>query len=254
MHRPFQPIVSDMSPYDINFFHDFILFLERLKNKPIKRTQTGAISITDISDLMETFKTQERLEEYKKYGWHLRREDELDFLTQMKIIAEAMFLTYKRRGLLILSRNGLGFLNNLDANNQYQQMVLHYWYRVNWEYFNPSINVINITLSEYFQQKQNSIWHYLLEAGNNWVDYKEFCRFLENLFTLGFSIDKNFNEEEHLFFEIKLILFKRNLERFGCVEVIESTSKDKWRKEIVKFRSTHFGLKAYSKALFENYL
>ena len=53
-------------PYQIHFFHDFLLFLKRLSQKPIKRTATGAISLNDIKDLLVSFKQQERIQEYKK--------------------------------------------------------------------------------------------------------------------------------------------------------------------------------------------
>lgn len=247
-------IASDMSPYDIAFFHDFILFLERLKNKPIKRTRTGAISLTDIADLLKEFKTQERQEEYKKYGWHLHREDELDFLTQVRIITEAIFLTYKRKGLLLLSKNGLGFLNNLDINNQYKQMVLHYWYRVNWEYFTPSISINNASLAEHLQYHQNTIWQQLLEFGRDWIDYREFCHSLDVSLALKPFISQEYDPEYDLLFEVSLILFKRNLCRFGCVEIEEKSFKYEWHKEITRFRSTGFGLEVYTKALFENFL
>ncbi len=50
MDRFIPRTVSDTNPYEVAFFHDFILFLERLKEKPIKSTLTGLISLTDIDD------------------------------------------------------------------------------------------------------------------------------------------------------------------------------------------------------------
>src|SRR3989344_2965741 len=78
------PSIPNIDPYTIPFFHDFMLFLNRLVKQPIKRTATGNISLSDIENLLQQFKQQERMEEYKKYGWHLRREEELQFLTQIK--------------------------------------------------------------------------------------------------------------------------------------------------------------------------
>ncbi len=143
-------------PYSIPFFHDFMLFLGRLKERQIKRTVTGTISLIDIQSLLTQFNQQERIEEYKKYGWHLRREEELQFLTQIKIIAEVMYLTYNRKGFLYLSKNGQGFLKNINSLTQYQNMVLHYWYRVNWGYFTPGGPVImQMNFAEKLQQVQN---------------------------------------------------------------------------------------------------
>ncbi|MDP3732959.1 MAG: hypothetical protein Q8Q91_00310, partial [Candidatus Daviesbacteria bacterium] len=63
-----------------------------------------------------------------------------------------------------------------------------------------------------------------------------------------------FDEEHELLFQINLILFKRNLVRFGCLEVIEEQGKYSWDKEIIKFRPTPLGLYVFHKAFFENYL
>lgn len=249
-----QPIIHDSSPYEVPFFYDFILFLERLSRQPIKRTLTGAISLTDIQDLMKQFKEQERVNEYKKFGWSLRREEELDFLIQIKLITEVMFLTYKRKELLLLSKSGKGFLENLHSTRQYKEMVLHYWYKVNWGYFTPGREINGYNLAEILQHYQTGIWKLLFDKGLEWVDYKEFCRLLYDKLLLQPYIDHEFDPEDNLLFEINLILFKRNLQRFGCVEIIESPSKYDWSKEISKFRSTPLGQTAYHKALFENYI
>ena len=60
--------------------------------------------------------------------------------------------------------------------------------------------------------------------------------------------------ENEFMFEITLILFKRNLLRFGCAEAIEKPFKYDWHKEIVKFRLTPFGMQVLNKAIFENHL
>lgn len=250
MDRFISRAVSDISPYDVAFFHDFILFLERLKEKPIKRTLTGSISLIDIADLIKHFRTQDRISEYKRFGWSLRKEDELDFLTQIKFIAEVMFLTYHRKGLLLLSRNGKGFLDNLDSYKQYEEMILHYWYKVNWGYFTPGQVIDGYTLAEKLQHFQNFIWQQLLEAGRDWINYPQFCQLLRDSISLKSFTDEDFDPE--LLFHIKLILFKRNLERFGCVETREEGSE--YDNKIVKFRSTYFGLDVYNRALFKNYL
>lgn len=249
-----QLIIHDMSPYDVPFFCDFMLFLERLSKQAIKRTVTGLISLTDISDLMKQFKEQEQIEEYKKFGWSLRRESELGFLTQIKLIADVMFITYNRKGLLLLSKNGRGFLKNLDVVKQYKEMVLHYWYKVNWGYFTPGRTVNDFNLAETLQHYQTGIWKVLLENGSEWIDYKQFCYMLYEQLHLDLFIDDEFGLEHNFLFELDLILFKRNLQRFGCVDVVEGPSRYDWDKEIVKFRSTPLGLDAYHKALFKNYL
>lgn len=241
-------------PYTIHFFHDFLIFLKRLSQKPIKRTATGAISLNDIKELLVNFKQQERIQEYKRYGWHLRREEELQFLEQIKIIAEIMHLIYKRRGYFYLSKNGLGFLQNSNTPTQYQNIVLYYWYRVNWEYFTPGKEVNNYTLAKVLQNNQNNIWKALYSKNTDWIGYEKFCFSLMNYFHLEPFLDNSYDKRHELLFHIDLILFRRNLERFGCVEVEKKKSKYDFDKEIVRFRPTALGLTVFHKALFENYL
>src|SRR3990167_2646818 len=85
-----------------NFFHDFIVFLKYLEQKPIKRTVTGNISLADIFSLQKQFHQQEIFSEYKKYNWNIRSERQIEFLSKIKIIAESMRLIYKRKGYLML--------------------------------------------------------------------------------------------------------------------------------------------------------
>lgn len=229
-------------PYSNPFFHDFILFLRRLEREPIKQTVTGAISFKNIGDLLTGFKQQEHILEYKKYGWHLRREEELDFLTQIKIISEVMFLIYKRKSFLHLSKNGQGFLRNLTTVEQYKQMVMHFWERVNWGYFSRGREVNGKNLAETLQNYRNEIWKEILKAGSDWHDYKKFCWVLYGKLDLEQYIDKDFDLEYELLFQINLALFRRNLVRFGCVEVVEEHTKHDWHEEIGKFRLTPLGL------------
>jgi len=241
------------NPYKVAFFYDFMLFLNRLVEKPIKRTVTGAISLTDIKELLEKFKQQDRIQEYKKYGWHLRREEELQFLVQMKIIAEVMYLTHKRKGYLYLSKSGKRLLKNIDTLTQYQNIVLNYWHRVNWEYFTSGKEVRDETLAKVLQNNQGSIWKALYTKGTEWIDYEKFCFSLLSYFRLDSFLD-NFHDKRHdLLFHIDLILFRRNLERLGCVEVEKKRGKYDFDKEIVRFHPTSLGLTAFHKALYEDF-
>lgn len=250
------PSVPNTSPYTVPFFHDFMLVLMRLDKQPIKRTVTGNISLSDIKELLQQFKQQERIEEYKKYGWHLRREEELQFLTQIKIIAEVMYLTYNRKGFLHLSNSGKAYLKNIEPLIQYQNMVLHYWFRVNWGYFTSGGRVISeMNFAEKLQHVQKDVLRALLKKGEIWQDYKQFCLSLRDYFQLAPYIRDSYDTEHNLFFHICLILFDRNLLQLGCVEVMEEANKkNHWDKNIIKFRPTQLGLYVFHKALFENYL
>ena len=245
---------TEPDPYAVPFFHDFMLFLTRLSKQPVKQTATGAISLTDIRSLLPVFKQQETIKQFKEYGWHLRREEELEFLTQIKIISELMHLIYKRKGYLHLSKNGKGFLNNLDPLDQYTNMVMYYWYRVNWGYFSHGLRINDLNLAERLQQVQYHIWEALLSNGVNWQNYKSFCISLKEYFKLGPYFARDLDIEYDMMFEINMALFRRNLIRLGCVEIVEKSFKYDWHLEIVKFRPTKLGLHVLSKALYENYL
>lgn len=249
-----QSEIPELDPYGVPFFCDFMLFLKRLQKQPVKRTLTGSISLTDIKELLPQFKQQERIDEYKSFEWRLHREEELDFLEQIKIISEVMFVTYKRKRLILLSKNGQGFIEKLDPLNQYKEMVLHFLYKVNWGYFSYGKVVNGCNLAEFLQHHQTEIWEAFLKTGIRWIEYKKFCQWLYDYFNLKPYINDEFDFEHELLFEINLVLFTRNLVRFGCVEVIEESYEHAWHKEITKFRLTPLGLHVLHKAVFENYL
>ena len=246
---------NPLNPEKVDFFHDFILFLKHLQKQPIKRTLTGKISLSDIKSLILKFKQQETIEEFQHFGWKLRREEELEFLEQIKIIAEMMSVTYKRKGYYGLSKKGKAFLTKLKPIEQYRDMVLHFWYKVNWGYFSRIGKDINgVNLAEKLQQHQNLIWKTLLAKGTDWLDYKLFCQSLSDYLHLDDYFINTYaqNNKEDPDFDYEL--FYKNIVRFGCVELEVKHGKTKWDKKIVRFRSTNLGLYAYHKALTENFL
>jgi hypothetical protein len=247
---------TSLNPFEIDFFYDFILFLKRLEQQPIKRTITGTISLSDIKQLLLEFKDQEKIQEYKEYGWKMRREEELDFLEQIKIISEMMFAIYKRRGFYYLSKNGKAFLQNLKPISQYREIVLHFWYRVNWGYFSFGKTICGLNLAEKLQENQNHIWKALFSKGTAWIDYAVFCQSLTDYLHLSkyFHDDYNSDIKDEMYSDIKHALFRKNLIRLGCVEIEEKQGKHKSEKQIVRFRSNNFGLYVYDKALYQNVL
>ncbi len=238
----------------IPFFHDFIIYLKYLEEKPIRLTATGNISLKDIHELSKRFKEQKVFEEYKHFGWKITTEPQIQFLHQIKIIAKVMHLTYKHKTTLSITKNGEGFLKKLSPLKQFNEMVLHYWYRVNWDYFTPTREIYGISFSERLQDVQKSIWHALLSKGTNWIDYSEFCKSVNLYFNfIPYFEDYPYSTpEEELKSEIRHVLFRRNLVLFGCVEIEEKGKK--WGAEIVRFHATQPGLYVFQKALYENYI
>lgn len=234
---------ADDAIESIDFYHDFIAFLRRLNNLPIKRTLTGNISLKDIESLLKDLKTtRKRISEYKEFGWKLRTEQELQTLEQIKILSEVMRLTYKRKGKLYLSKNGREFLKNLAPIQQYKQMILHYWHSVNWDFFYERRRIKGLTLNDILQDNQDKIWQALLYKGTQWIDYQKFCLALRDYFHLEpFFENPFFDPEKELFTNIEISLFTKNLLLFNCVELEKN-----------RFRSTQVGLYLYQKMLYEN--
>jgi len=195
------------------------------------------------------------MKEFQRFGWTLRREEELDFLEQIKIISEIMFIFYKRKGYFYLSKHGKAFLTNLKPIDQYKEMVLHFWYKVNWGYFSRIGKVIDgLNLAEKLQQYQNMIWKTLLAKDTDWLDYKLFCQSLSDYLHLDDYFTNSYYPKGKEDPDFEYELFHRNLVRFGSVELDIKPGKTKYDKEIVRFRPTNLGQYVYQKALYENYL
>ncbi len=248
-----QSAISEEEVQAVDFFHDFIIYLSYLDNNPIKRTITGNISLKDIQEMSKLFREQEVFEEYKKFGWKITTEPQIQFLTQIKIIAEVMRLTYKRKGKVLLSKNGKGYLQNINATTQYWSMVLYFWKRVNWTYFTPTKEVNELSVVDILQEKQNIIWQALLKKGENWIDFSVLCQTLKNYFHLH----PYYYDETHggffLHLDMELALIKRNLALFGCIEY-EEEKTEHMLERIIRIKPTKIGLFMFSKALYESYL
>jgi len=235
-------LIKEVSNND--FFHDFFVFLKYLEQKPIKRTITGNISLADISALQKQFRQQRVFKEFKEYGWKINSERVVEFLTQIKTIAEVMYVTYKRKDKLLLSKNGKSYLHDIDSLTQYWNMVLHYWNRVNWEYFNPSPEINRVSVINVLQKNQVIVWNAFLRKGNQWLDFEAFCQTLKVHFKLD-DYYKNLDDFSY-YLDIEYGIFKRNLLLFGCIECEEE--KDKYDFErIIRFRPTKLGLYMFEK-------
>jgi hypothetical protein len=245
--------ITDNEVEEIDFFHDFIIYLSYLEKNPIERTITGNISLKGIQEMSKLFREQKVFEEYKKLGWKITTETQIQFLTQIKILAEVMYLTYKRKKKLLLSKNGKGYLHNISPSTQYWNMVLHFWNKVNWTYFTPTREINGLSVSDVLQKNQHIIWQALLRKGDSWIDFEPFCQSLNEYFHL---YPYNSGEDDagfSLHLDIELALIKRNLALFGCVTYEEEKTKHMLTR-IVRIKPTKIGLFMFSKALHENYV
>jgi tetratricopeptide (TPR) repeat protein len=233
--------LTDKDVLAVDFFHDFLAFLNRLKIRPIKRTATGNMSLKDIEPLLQTLKTVKPvLDHAKKMGWKARTEHEILSLNLIKIITDIMHLTYKKHDKLFLSKNGKAFLDDLSPIDQFSQLFQYYRQRVNWAYY-TSFTEKQEALANKLQALQDYIWKMIKEKGDGWIEYKSFCRTLRDEFQLQPLLEASYsNPDDILYRRIDGILFSRILVLFNCVE-LETKQIDKWNTVIIRFRLTKIG-------------
>lgn len=238
----------NINPNNVIFFCDFIIYLNYVMANKIKLTKTGNISIFDIDNLSRNFKYQKLQSEFKEYGWKIRNEQQFEYLHKIRIISEAMYLTYKRKGTILLSKNGNAYLKNIDSLSQYWNMVTLYWEKINWDYFEPARNVHGVPFATFFQNNQKIIWDYLLKNGETWINFNDFLKALK----IYFHLDKYYSNDQMDDFDFRLnveyCLIRRNLHLFGCVEIEEK--EDKYMTRITRFKPTDLGTFMFKKALF----
>lgn len=238
----------NINPNDVDFFCDFIFYLNYVKDNQIKLTKTGNISLFDINNLANDFKDQKLQSEFKEYGWKIRNEQQFEYLHRIRIISETMYLTYKRKGQISLSKNGNAYLTNIDSLTQYWNMVISYWEKINWDYFEPARNVYGVPLATFFQNNQKVIWDYLFKNGGDWINFNDFLKALK----IYFHLDKYYSNDRMDDFDFRLnveyCLIRRDLYLFGCVEIEEKGTKHMTR--ISKFKPTALGLFVFKKVLF----
>lgn len=256
LHEP--PIITIKEVTQIEFYQDFIAFLVWLKRTPINRTKIGNISLSSIKPLLSDLKTTRKtISLYQQYGWNVTTEDNLIELSQIRLLAEIMHLTYNRKNKIYISRSGNSFLENLTPLEQYTQMMLHYWFRLNWDYFSHTTTVKGMPLAELLQQVQRHFWKFFLQKGPHWIDFVQFSKVTSDYFYLQPYMWHSHKVSDQIkYMDIAETLFIRNLLVFGCVETISKTPK-KYTGEpqkIIKFRPTQVGLYLFYKALYENNL
>lgn len=229
------------------FFADFMSYVKYLEKQPIKMTATGNISMSNIKVLLDSFLQRQPFDDFAKNGWKIRYEYEVEFLEQIKTIVEVMDINYKRKGEIRLSKNGKGYLNNIDSLIQYLNMVLFYWSRVAWDYFSSGREINRMTVTSILQKNQKMIWKFFLDNKLNWFDFDMFCKWIWKTFEFEkFYIDSYDTDfEYHL--DIESCLFNKNLTRFGCMEIEEAKDKH-GLEQIVRFRPTPLGLLMFTKA------
>ncbi|MBN1262824.1 MAG: hypothetical protein JW991_00540 [Candidatus Pacebacteria bacterium] len=226
------------------FFRDFLAFLRLLEKRPLELTQTGTgnLKVKEIRVLGKLFKHDiYHRDEKGEVMFQPRTEDEFRYIMVIRQLAQVMYLVYKRKGKLFLSKNGKGYLNNIDEKTQYEQMILWYFHRANWAYVHPRAEVV-----EKIQENQEQIWAYLLRA-SDWIKFSQFAKSLS--LVLKLSIKDIYGQEmpESVRWAIESILVE-NLEELGLVESKKRKSKYGSQRTYL-FRPTATGRIIFKKAL-----
>lgn len=228
----------------IDYFYDFLQFLQYVDHKGCARTVTGNISRKSIDELSRVFRNGKQLQFMdEEMKWKVRSENECYYLNQIRVTAEAMYCIYKRKNNFFLSKNGKGFLTTLEPYQQHEHMVLWFWNRVNWKYFSPG------KMTSVLQKNQIFIWNYLLQKSEDWIDFSVFCQSLKTYFHQEDTYNHSYNADHELHLDIQYGLLERNLKRFGCVEADYQNGENIWDKKLIRFRSTNLGLHLYAKGI-----
>ncbi len=170
----------------IDFFHDFMLFMHTLSKRPLTLTKTGSLQLKEINYFGSIFRHDiYHRDEHGQILFAIRTEYEASYLFRIRLLAETKYLTYRRRGELRLSKNGLWFVTKIDALTQYEQILQWYFNRGRWSAIHPFTDTHNQYIADILQNGQQQIWSYLVAKGNEWINLTKFLSGLATFFKLS---------------------------------------------------------------------
>ena len=224
------------------YHHDMLVLLNEMRKRPLGLTKTGRLQRAEINKLGSLF-THDiyHRNEAGEIMFPIMTEDEVRRLLCLRSLAKIMHLSYHRKGKVHLSKNGLGFLENISPGVQLTHLFLTFVYEFSWSYLHPGTSN-RIDVSQVLQKNSLQIFRYLLENGNVPVDVKVFSKNLGTYFDL---LDPEEIKDENgdstwwvrLSIEYTLI---RELEFFGIVST-DKIKKYRTSYEITKFTVTDDG-------------
>jgi hypothetical protein len=225
-----------------DFFSDFLLFLKTLQEKGgLLLTKTGNLQRKEIDHFGQVFKIDiYHRDRQGKIMWPIYREDEVPHLIRIRLIAKVMYLTYQRKGKLLLSKNGKGYLTNIGKQTQFEQMILWYFNRCNWGYMHYYFE----DLAELFQRNQPLLWKQFLSQKGNWIDFKKYIEGIRLYFHLNDKRD--FSDRVEWAVERAIV---KDLELYGLIDI--KSVLGKYREVIQSFKLTKLGEHILTKFLTE---
>jgi hypothetical protein len=229
------------------FFQDFLCFLKLLESRPLGLTQTGNLQIKEIDLLGKLFKHDMYFRDKKgKIVFKTRSEWDYKYLLWIRQIVSVMNLSYKRKSKLYLSKNGKGYLNNIDIAVQYEQMILWFLNRCSWAYLHPREGYNKMVIADVLQDNKEYIFQYLLQEGYNWINFKKFAKGLTDYFNLSITDIYGNEQEDSVFLTIEFLI--DDFEELGLIESQKEKSKSSF-KRIIFFKPVKIGLYIFNKAL-----
>lgn len=213
-----------------DFFQDFLTFLKSLKESPLDLTPNGNLRLKEIENLAKKFRTDiyDRSSD-GKILFPIRSEEEVFHLQFIRVLGKIMKLFTKRRNKLKITRFGLEFLE-FAPFEQFVDITLNYLGEYNWAYLRSYGGYSSESIAEILQKNQGLIYARLMME-NDWLDFKNFAKFLTK--ELGLSWKDADGEIE--------ILLVKDLARFGLVEYKSRKKLNGYFEEVSKFRLTKLG-------------
>lgn len=244
-----QPILAAIQSNQ--FFNDFILFLRQVQKRPMALTDTGNLTLKEIDVLGKIFKHD--FYHRDKSGvimFPIRKENEVPYLLRIRQLARVMYLTYQRKSWLRLTRNGKGYLNNIDTTTQFIVMIKWYFDRCNWAYLHPFGGYNNNKpIAQSLQDNQTIFWHYFLDQKGQWINFDDFSKkIIEELRLKWYSFDGQ-NQLDSMQWIIERVLVT-DLSLYGLVEY-EKTLGKYGIASVNRFRSMPLGNYIFKRVLQE---
>ncbi|KKQ18733.1 MAG: hypothetical protein US31_C0002G0078 [Berkelbacteria bacterium GW2011_GWA1_36_9] len=213
-----------------DFFQDFLTFLKSLKEHPLELTVNNNLQLKEIEKLGKIFKTDiYHRSEKGEVLFPIRSEEEVFHLQFIRVLGKIMKLSTQRKNKLKITRFGLKFLE-FSPFEQFVDIILNYLGEYNWAYLRSYAGHNSKSIPEVLQKNQGLIYSRLMFE-KDWLDFKNFAKFLKKELALTW---------DYIDGEIETLLVK-DLARFGLIEYEEKKKLKGYFEEVSKFRLTKLG-------------
>jgi len=218
--------------WELKFYRHFMQFLQKIDElQPLKLTQKGNLPQKLLQELcdLDIFESEKERDLIKQFS--IRRETDNFYIHIIHILSDMMRLTIKKRGKILLTRDGRRFLDKELARDFYLRLFINYTSRYNWEYGDlyPGSWIIQagFGFSIYLVQKYGNE-----PRGVNFYAEKFLKAFSKAM--NDFPCTKYLSGLEDFQSCYGLRTFKRFMKKFGFIEILNEDEWDKDQKIIKK--------------------